>query len=296
MTTPTRVPGASAAKRKPVKNKPTKSGSAKSKGSNSRSAERGARAATAGALTISEENGLRYLHFGTRWVQGAMRIAQPFDIVVDYVEQMMAWLLLLEPPARVLQLGVGAGSLTKYTWRHLPDTATTAVDLSGDVIAAARTWFRLPPDDARLAVVEGDALAFVADPALTGRFGVIQVDLYDAAARGPTVDSEAFYHQCRRLLADPGVLVVNLFGHVASGERSVRRLRRVFDDRVVLQPPTSSGNVVVVALSGPALEVAWDVVLRRMLVVRDRYGIDARPMVRALMARARRHRNPVCAI
>lgn len=253
-------------------------------------------AKTVGSLTISEEDGLRFLHFGTEWIQGAMRISRPFEIAVDYVELMMAWLLLMEPPRHVLQLGLGAGSLSKYCWRHLPDTATTAVDLSVEVIQAARTWFRLPPDDDRLTVVEADARRFVADPALGGRFGVIQVDLYDAAARGPTVDAEDFYRHCRRLLAEPGVLVVNLFGRVASGERSLRRLRRVFDDRLIVLSPTPSGNVIAIALSGPPLEVTWDLVLRRMLVVRDRYGIDVRPLVRVLMSRARRHRNPVCAI
>jgi len=29
-------------------------------------------------VTLSEEDGVRYLHFGTVWVQGAMRIGRPW--------------------------------------------------------------------------------------------------------------------------------------------------------------------------------------------------------------------------
>ena len=29
-------------------------------------------------ISISEEDGIRYLHFGSVWIQGAMRIASPY--------------------------------------------------------------------------------------------------------------------------------------------------------------------------------------------------------------------------
>src|SRR5690554_5609087 len=49
--------------------------------------------------TISEASGIRYLHFGSEWVQGAMRLRRPNDLIIAYTQQMMAWLLLLEPDA-----------------------------------------------------------------------------------------------------------------------------------------------------------------------------------------------------
>ncbi|MCR2251127.1 hypothetical protein NSX19_24085, partial [Salmonella enterica] len=47
--------------------------------------------------TLSEVDGVRYLHFNTEWVQGAMRIKTPAELVLEYTSQMMAWLLFLEP-------------------------------------------------------------------------------------------------------------------------------------------------------------------------------------------------------
>ena len=71
-------------------------------------------------VTFSEERGVRFLHFGTEWVQGAMRINKPDRIELEYAQQMMAWLLFLETPKRVVQLGLGAAALTKFAYRFLP--------------------------------------------------------------------------------------------------------------------------------------------------------------------------------
>ena len=47
-------------------------------------------------VTFSESGGVRYLHFGTELIQGAMRIRDPNEIYLEYNQQMMAWLLFLE--------------------------------------------------------------------------------------------------------------------------------------------------------------------------------------------------------
>ncbi|NCX01529.1 MAG: hypothetical protein EBV72_01480 [Betaproteobacteria bacterium] len=51
------------------------------------------------ALTFSESEGVRYLHFGTPWIQGAMRIKHPHRLVLEYTQDMMAWLMLLAAPS-----------------------------------------------------------------------------------------------------------------------------------------------------------------------------------------------------
>jgi hypothetical protein len=56
-----------------------------------------------GDITLSESGGIRYLHFGTEWIQGAMRIARPYALELEYQQQMMAPLLLLPGPRRILQ-------------------------------------------------------------------------------------------------------------------------------------------------------------------------------------------------
>ena len=45
-------------------------------------------------LETSEEAGVRFLHFGSEWVQGAMRIARPYTLELEYTREMAACLLL----------------------------------------------------------------------------------------------------------------------------------------------------------------------------------------------------------
>lgn len=238
-------------------------------------------------ITLSEENGIRYLHFGSEWVQGAMWIRRPWDIAIDYVAQMMGWLLFLDPPARILQLGLGAGALTRWCWRRLPDTGIDVVEASAGVIRVTRSQFALPADGARLTVHHADAARFVAEAAAGPawrRWGVIQADLYDAQARGPVCDSLAFYRDCRAAL-DPagGVLVVNLFGEHASYAKNIARIRRAFEGRVLEMPPVRAGNVVVLAFAGPPLAVSAGALTARAVAVERRWRLPATAWARALL-------------
>jgi spermidine synthase len=233
-------------------------------------------------IALSEQDGVRYLHFGTRWIQGAMRIRRPFDIELDYVRHMMAWLLFMEPPARILQLGLGAGALTKWCWRHLPSAEVTAVETSAGVIGACRRFFALPDDDARLDLVRGDAGEYVAGRGNRGAFGVVQVDLYDRDARGPVLDSLAFYRDCRHCIAAPGMMVVNLFGQDhPSFDANLTRISEVFD-RVMVLPPVEAGNLVVLAFAGPPLRIDAAMLFERAAEVERRWRLPARGWAKAL--------------
>jgi len=62
----------------------------------------------ADAVTLSEEDGVRYLHFGTPWVQGAMRNRAPVAARTSrYQQQMMACALFIARPERVCAARIG---------------------------------------------------------------------------------------------------------------------------------------------------------------------------------------------
>ena len=46
-------------------------------------------------VTISEHDGVRYLHLGSIWIQGGMRMRKPDVVELDYVQRMLASLLWL---------------------------------------------------------------------------------------------------------------------------------------------------------------------------------------------------------
>jgi spermidine synthase len=238
---------------------------------------------TWGPATLSEFDGVRFLHLDSIWVQGAMRIRKPDQLELEYIQRMCAWMLWRDPAAlgqgHAVQLGLGAAALTRFCHGQLK-MQTTAVEINPEVIAACRQWFRLPTNDARLDVVNEDAGHWVAEDAHLQTVDVLNVDLYDHDAASPVLDDEAFYAACRGVLADGGLMTVNLFGRSASFARSALRIARVFgSDQVWSLAPTQEGNTIVVAARGVQVPHR-EVLEQRAANIESRFKLPAQKWLR----------------
>ena len=234
-------------------------------------------------VNFSDAGDIRYLHLGTEWIQGSMRLDAPYDIDLEYVQRMMAWLLFVEPHTvakrHAMQLGLGAASLTKFCHKKLR-MKTTAIELNPQVVAACRLWFKLPRDDSRLSVILGDAEQVVAHEHWRGQVDALQVDLYDHEAAAPVLDSEDFYRGCRSLLTEDGCMTVNLFGRSSSYERSLKRIEAAFGAEAVWAfKPTREGNTVVLALREP-VHPTRALFSQRAEEIEARWGLPARKWLR----------------
>ena len=202
-------------------------------------------------VNFSDEGSIRHLHLGSEWVQGSMQMDAPTALVHEYIQRMMAWLLFVDPATvpklQAMQLGLGAASLTKFCHKVLR-MKTCAVELNPQVILACRSLFKLAPDNSRLQVILGDASLEIQNSKWFGTVDALQVDLYDHDAAAPVLDSEAFYADCRRVLADDGCMTVNLFGRASSYARSVDKIAAAFGrDAIWAFKATRPGNTVVLA-------------------------------------------------
>ncbi len=207
-------------------------------------------------VSVSEYGDVRHLHLGTPWIQGSMRVKEPFEIELEYVQRMMAWLLFVDPATvskrYAVQLGLGAGAITKFCHKKLR-MQTTAIELNPQVIAVCRSWFKLPPNGARLQVVLADAAEEIRREGWENQVDALAVDLYDHEAAAPVLDSAGFYADCRALLTDDGCMTVNLFGRSSSYEKSLAKMAEAFgEDALWAFKPTREGNTVVLAQRTPA--------------------------------------------
>ena len=229
-------------------------------------------------VTISDWDGSRYLHLGTPWVQGSMRIKKPFDIDLEYVQRMMAWLLLVDwssvPERRAMQLGLGAAAATKFCLQKL-GMATTAVELNPQVVNVCRQWFKLPPDNDKLQVVVGDAGVEIQKPQYLQTVDALQVDLYDHEAAAPVLDSPDFYQHCRNLLTEDGCMTVNLFGRTSSYARSLAHIQQAFGEEAVWRfTATKEGNTILLAQRTPS-RPERELLAQRADVVQQATGLPA---------------------
>jgi spermidine synthase len=238
-------------------------------------------------IDISEEAGVRYLHFGSDWIQGAMRIARPWNLELEYTREMMAALLLRDSsnwPRKVLLIGLGAASLTKFLYRNFPLAQLTVVEIEPDVVSAARQFFRLPEDPRRISIVIGDGMEFVG---LSERkFDLILVDGYDQHASSGELDSELFYRYCRARLGSRGILSVNLLTSNHRLDRSISRIAAAFDDRVLAFPSCESGNAIALAAEGDPVEIPLFELRENAQALREETGLNLMPGI-ARLERAR---------
>lgn len=209
-------------------------------------------AKTGWSVEISEERGVRYLHFGSHYVQGAMRIARPYTLELEYTRDLMFPLLLREAswPATILQIGLGAASITRFLHRHRPDAKMTVVEISPEVVAAARQFFKLPEEPVqrlRVEIAEGHEYLMGSKR----RYDLIVVDGFDDRGGSGMLDTLPFYLNCRWKLAADGMMSVNLLTRRRGADPAIARLREAFEDRALVVPPSADGNTVALAAVGP---------------------------------------------
>lgn len=254
------------------------------------------------SIDIREKDGLRTLHFGSDRVQGAMRIAQPYELALEYTREMMACLLLRKggceaaghPPASpsrglrnagrlprsILLIGLGAGSQAKFLYRHCPLAQLTAVEISPRVAEAARQHFELPDDPARLEIVIGDGYEYVQT---TGKvFDLILVDGFNQHAHPGDLNTLPFYRACRARLSEQGLMAVNLIGLSHGYKGGFAHIEAAFDQRTMLFPKCKSGNTIAFAAAGEAIDIALDELKDRAREFEARTGLALLPSVSRL--------------
>ena len=235
-------------------------------------------------IDISEQDGIRYLHFGSSWVQGAMRIARPWNLELEYTREMMAALLLHEDarwPRRVLLIGLGAASLTKFLYRYRPQSHLTIVEIEPSVIAAARHFFKLPDDDKRIHMITGCGAEYILGT--EKKFDLILVDGFNEHAHPGQLNSLPFYQACRSRLSDDGILAVNLLGLCKGVLGGFTHIDKAFDGRAKLLPSCPSGNTIAFAAGGNQINIPLDELKIKAEKLKEETGLNLLPTVERLV-------------
>jgi spermidine synthase len=146
---------------------------------------------------------------------------------------------------KALIIGGGDGGVLREVLRHKKVKSVTLCEIDRSVIDLCREHF--PDisagayDDPRTSVVIADGTKFVAET--DERFDVILVDSTDPIGPGAVLFTKEFYTDCRRALADGGVLVTQNglpFLQASELKQSVSYFRDLFDDAYAYLATTPS--------------------------------------------------------
>ncbi len=220
---------------------------------------------------VIDDGESRYLYFNVRLMQSQMSLKAPHDLALRYTQKMMGFLLFHPRPKRIVQIGLGGGSLVKFCHRRLPGVHITAVELDPDVIALRDAFF-VPPDDERLHIVCADGAQFI-EQAAKG-IDALLLDAFDRNGFAPPLASPAFFEQVFAKLSGNGVFVVNLAGDKESYVGVIGRIMAVFDDQVIVISVPDDGNHILYAFKEHHFEPRWRWLNNHAKELRARLGLD----------------------
>ncbi len=222
-------------------------------------------------VAISEKNGVRSLHLGGSMIQSAMRIAAPNELELLYTQCMMSFLLFHPTPSHILMIGLGGGSLAKFVYHKMPQTRTTVVEISPQVISTAFNYFALPAESERFNIILADGAQYVADhPRGTD---VLMIDGFNDGCQIDSLCNQEFYNQAYQALCKNGVLVVNLLSRDKNLNTYVQRISDSFRGHIVAMLSEVRGNLIVLAFKQNLVKLSWNVLKVRAAKLKEIYGL-----------------------
>jgi spermidine synthase len=229
---------------------------------------------------IQDWHGVRAMSFNLGPVQSAMKVARPEELAGEYTRRIMAFLLFHPAARRIVMIGLGGGSLAKFVYREMPEASITVVEVNPKVVAAARSHFQLPQDDARLHIVIDEGSHYVATH--EDNADVLIVDGFDLNGQPPSLCTQSFYDDCRAALRPGGVLVVNILGIDDSMDLYLERMDLSFGGTLLTLPSDEDGNFLVFAFQDAQPRAANEELIERAAHLQGRYGLAFPVFVRAL--------------
>ena len=220
---------------------------------------------------VIDDGKSRFLYFNVRLMQSEMSLKAPHDLAIRYTQKMMAFLLFLPRPKRIVLIGLGGGSLIKFCYQRMPGTQLTAVELDPNVIAF-RDTFLMPPDDDRLQVLEADGAEFL--ERTEKGIDALLVDAFDKTGFAPSLANREFFDNAYAKLSGNGVLVINLAGEKETYAGLIGEAMHVFDDQVIVISVPDDGNHILYAFKERHFEPRWRWLHNYATELRAKFGLD----------------------
>jgi spermidine synthase len=189
---------------------------------------------------VYRRHGTLSLHFDFMATQSEMRCDAPDELVVPYTRTMMGFLLFKPTPEKIVMIGLGGGSIPKYCRAKIPAASVVVTEINPDVVAL-RDLFCVPRDDERFQVLCEDGASFVRNA--FNCVDVLLVDGFDLNGQSAQLCTQHFYDDCYRSLAPEGIVVINFAVEDPHLERSVARIRRSFENVVVVESEDCTNRV-----------------------------------------------------
>jgi spermidine synthase len=201
-------------------------------------------------ITIEVKEQLNYRWLATKSLesndgtfQSIINIKKPTQLVIPYTQTMTLFLLWQYNEIKVLNLGMGVGSIESALSAY--DQITfTSIEQSEEVVRLAHNFFNLPKKT-HIKITSAEQFLQSADQ----KYNVILCDLFNNHHHSECIFELDFYIKLQQLLTDTGLIFINLIPEDAMQLQMILVLiRRVFK-YVTLAEYADYKNIVLIISS-----------------------------------------------
>ena len=223
-------------------------------------------------IEICEDLDNRWMNFGDGFLQSAMSLKHPEALVLPYMQAMMAPLLFLPAPKKLLLLGLGGGALVRFFRYHLSETQIIALENDSSVVRLASRYFDLPEESTAFHIHVADAEEYI--QAKKAAVDWLMVDLFSEGKTPEAVQTDEFLINCKQQLTDDGILVINSIPNDATAfAKSLQRLRQLFDKNVLCCQIKGYRNIIHFAFNKKPDSQTYAELANKAAKLQEEYGI-----------------------
>ena len=176
------------------------------------------------------------------YTESARDIKDDKALPVPYTQVMTLGLVYQGEPKKIIMLGLGGGTTTRYMKDYYPETSFEIIELDQAVIKLAKKYFAVKETD-KYKIINSDARVYLRRQ--KQKYDLIMIDAF----RGGTIPfhllTQEFYELLKRRMHENSYVVINLHGGTKLFESSIKTLNSVFQS--VDAYPIKRGNVIIVA-------------------------------------------------
>ncbi len=202
------------------------------------------------------------------YVESIVDLKDPDALPVSYNRTMAVALTYPSAPKRILMIGMGAGSISTYLGRAMPDTQIDVVELDPGVIAAGEKYFGLRETD-KVRFIDSDGRVYLNRH--KDRYDLILLDAFRELGIPFHMLTKEFYALVKDHLTPGGAVASNVAANTKLYVSTLMTLRAVFPTVDVYPDWADSTFAQAIAVAAPSPRPSADALLQRAAALQQQY-------------------------
>ncbi len=212
-------------------------------------------------IEVSQNADYRLLRTDNIAVQSVLLRNKPEQLVLPYMQAMMAAFLFQPSPRKILLFGLGGGDMVRQLHFQRPDSQITAVEIDPAIVEISREYFDLPDSD-KVTIKIDDAAHFLHQD--SQHYSMMLIDIYSGKEVPALLQQPDFYQRCHQQLEDNGVLILNLLTSNADKfKQTLWLIRHQFDHSTLCLTIPGHTNIIIFAFKKRPAELEQTALLHK---------------------------------